>query len=59
VPFEQYAEPLAAALRQRGGHLRTLFFPAEGHVFSQQAMAEVRVAAATFFRAHLAKHSGR
>lgn len=58
VPFPKYSEPLVAALRQRRAHLKTRFFPSEGHVFSQQAMTEVREAAATFFRANLAKHNG-
>ena len=53
VPFEQYAKPLERALRQRGGNLQTRFFPAEAHVFTPQAMQEVRGAAAAFFRRHL------
>ena len=53
VPFDKYAQPLERTLRQRGVTLQTRFFPNEAHVFTPQAMQEVRGAAATFFRRHL------
>ena len=55
VPFQKYAEQMVGVLRQRGANFKTKFFPAEGHVFTARAMAEVRAAAVEFFRAHLAK----
>lgn len=55
VPFRKYAEQLVALLRQRGTNFKTRFFPGEGHVFTAQAMSEVRGAAVEFFRAHLAR----
>jgi dienelactone hydrolase len=57
VPFEKYARQLVDVLRQRGATFKTRFFPGEGHVFSAQAMTEVRGAAVEFFRAHLGKKS--
>lgn len=53
VPFQKYAKQLVAVLRQRGGILKTRFFPGEGHVFSAGAMTQVRTAAIEFFREHL------
>ncbi|HEY2614482.1 MAG TPA: dienelactone hydrolase family protein [Chthoniobacterales bacterium] len=59
VPFQKYAQPLVALLRERGANFETRFFPEEGHVFSAEAMAQVRDAAAGFFARHLApKRSG-
>lgn len=55
VPFQKYARPLVAVLHQRGGIVKTRFFPEEGHVFSAAAMTEVRAAAVEFFRQHPAK----
>lgn len=55
VPFQKYARPLMALLHERGSFLKTRFFPGEGHVFSAQAMSEVRSAAVKFFREHLAE----
>jgi dienelactone hydrolase len=55
VPFQKYARPLVAVLRQRRAIFKTRFFPGEGHVFSAQAMSEVRAAAVEFFREHLVK----
>jgi dienelactone hydrolase len=55
VPFQKYARSLVAVLRQRRATLKTRFFPGEGHVFSAQAMSEVRAAAVEFFREHLVK----
>ncbi|PZR75847.1 MAG: hypothetical protein DLM73_04165 [Chthoniobacterales bacterium] len=56
VPFQKYAKPLAAVLRQRGTFFKTQFFPKEGHVFRAAAMSEVRPAAVNFFREHLARN---
>jgi dienelactone hydrolase len=53
VPFQKYAKQLVAVLRQRGGILKTRFFPGEGHVFSAGAMTQVRAATVEFFREHL------
>jgi dienelactone hydrolase len=53
VPFQKYAKPLAAVLRNRGVIPQMRFFPGEGHVFSAQAMSEVRAASVKFFREHL------
>lgn len=55
VPFPKYAEPLLPVLRRRAASVQTRFFPAEAHVFSQRAMAEVRPAAAKFFAQHLTR----
>ena len=55
VPFQKYARPLVAVLHQRGANFKTRFFRREGHVFTAQAMAEVRAAAAGFFRENLPK----
>jgi dienelactone hydrolase len=49
VPVEKYAKPLRRVLRERGGHVETLFVPGEGHVFSEAAMAIVRPKVAKFF----------
>ena len=54
VPFTKYAKPLVPVLRERAMVVQTKFFPDEGHVFTPAAMDEVRLAAANFFRAHLA-----
>jgi dienelactone hydrolase len=59
VPFQKYARPLVAVMRQRGAIYETRFFPGEGHVFSAPAMAEVRAAAVEFFRKHLAKNEAK
>lgn len=53
VPVEKYAKPLLAVLRERGGHVDTEFVPGEGHVFSEAAMAAVRLKVAKFFREKL------
>ncbi len=53
VPVEKYARPLLGVLRVRGGHVETDFVPAEGHVFSETAMAAVRPKAAKFFSREL------
>jgi dipeptidyl aminopeptidase/acylaminoacyl peptidase len=53
VPFQKYAQPLVKVLRQRGGTIKTHFFPEEGHVFTSSAMSKVRQDAAEFFRQHL------
>ena len=53
VPVEKYAKPLLRALRERGGHVETEFVPGEGHVFSEAAMAGVRVKVAKFFAREL------
>lgn len=55
VPFQKYARPLAALLHERGFFVKTRYFPRERHVFSAQAMSEVRPAAMKFFREHLAE----
>jgi len=55
VPFQKYAKPLVAVLRERGGFFKTRFFPGEGHVFSTAAMSQVRPAAVEFFREYLPK----
>lgn len=55
VPVAKYAHPLASLLRKRATKLETRFFPSEGHVFSQPAMAQVRAAAAQWFRRSLAR----
>jgi dienelactone hydrolase len=55
VPFQKYARPLVGVLRQRGASFRTRFFPGEGHVFTAEAMSEVRAAAVEFFRENLTK----
>src|SRR6202140_1487586 len=41
VPVEKYARPLVRVLRMRSGQVETDFVPAEGHVFSEAAMAIV------------------
>ena len=53
VSFDRYAKPLVPLLRSRGAPVETRFFPAEGHVFTQEAMLKVREEAARFFRQHL------
>ena len=57
VSFEKYAKPLVPLLRSRGAPVATRFFPAEGHVFTQDAMVKVRQDAAIFFRQHLGRRS--
>lgn len=52
VPMAKYAEPMAAALRERSPDVARRTFPAEGHVFTASAMAEVKPLAARFLRAH-------
>jgi dienelactone hydrolase len=59
VPFQKYARPLVAVMRQRGAVYKTRFFPGEGHVFSAPAMSEVRAAAVEFFREHLVKNEAK
>ncbi|MEY2564068.1 MAG: carboxymethylenebutenolidase [Verrucomicrobiota bacterium] len=56
VPFQKYAKQLVTVLRQRGGILKTRFFPGEGHVFSAGSMSQVRAAAVDFFREHLPRN---
>jgi dienelactone hydrolase len=53
VPVEKYAKPLLRVLRARGGRVETEFVPGEGHVFSETAMARVRVKVARFFAREL------
>jgi dipeptidyl aminopeptidase/acylaminoacyl peptidase len=53
VPMEKYAKPLLRVLRERGGRVETEFVPGEGHVFSEAAMAGVRLKAAKFFAREL------
>jgi dienelactone hydrolase len=53
VPVEKYAKPLLRVLRERGGPVETEFVPGEGHVFSEAAMAGVRVKVAKFFAREL------
>ena len=55
VSFTRYAKPLLPLLRSRGARVETRFFPAEGHVFTQTAMLQVRRHAARFFRQHLGR----
>lgn len=55
VPFEKYAQPLVAVLRERGAPLKVRFFPGEGHVFTAQAMSSVRETAVGFFRQYLGR----
>jgi dienelactone hydrolase len=50
VPFQKYAQPLVAVLRERGATPTVRFFPGEGHVFTASAMAIVRAKAVEFFR---------
>jgi carboxymethylenebutenolidase len=53
VPFQKYAQPLVAVLRQRGAPPTVRFFPGEGHVFTASAMTIVRAKAVEFFRQNL------
>ena len=53
VPVEKYAKPLLQLLRARGGRVETHFVPGEGHVFSEPAMAVVRMKVAKFFAREL------
>jgi carboxymethylenebutenolidase len=53
VSFDKYARPLVTLLRSRGAPVEIQFFPAESHVFTQDAMLKVRQEAARFFRKHL------
>lgn len=55
VPFEKYAQPLVAVLRERGATPKVRFFPEEGHVFPAVAMLRVREEATKFFRQHLGR----
>lgn len=55
VPFQKYAQPLVAVLRERGAPPKVRFFPGEGHVFTAVAMSSVRDAAADFFHQHLGR----
>jgi carboxymethylenebutenolidase len=55
VPFQKYAQPLVAVLRERGAASKVRFFPGEGHVFTAVAMSRVRDEAAKFFRQHLGR----
>lgn len=55
VPFEKYAQPLVAVLRERGATSKVRFFPGEGHVFTAFAMSTVRDEAVEFFRQHLGR----
>lgn len=55
VPFEKYAQPLVAVLRERGVTPKVRFFPEEGHVFTAVAMLWVREAAVEFFRRHVGR----
>lgn len=55
VSFEKYARPLVPLLRSRGAPVKTLFFPAEGHVFTQESMLKVREEATHFFQQHLSR----
>ena len=49
VPFREYAARAVPELRKRSPHVRTRFFPDEGHGFSKAAMTSVRRDTATFF----------
>ncbi|MEP6822370.1 MAG: dienelactone hydrolase family protein [Chthoniobacterales bacterium] len=49
VPFEKYAKPLQQLLRERGGKVETDFVQGQGHVFSEEAMKEVRPKVVSFF----------
>ena len=53
VPVEKYAKTLRRVLSERGGHVETDWVPAEGHVFSETAMAAVRPKVAKFFAREL------
>lgn len=53
VPVEKYAKALRRVLGERGGHVETDWVPAEGHVFSETAMAAVRPKVAKFFAREL------
>jgi len=55
VPFQKYAQPLVAIMRDRGAPPKVRFFPGEGHVFTAVAMASVRAAAVEFFHQHLGR----
>jgi carboxymethylenebutenolidase len=55
VPFQKYAQPLVAVLRERGAISQVRYFPEEGHVFSAVAMSGVRNAAVQFFHQHLGR----
>jgi dienelactone hydrolase len=55
VPFQKYAQPLVAVLRERGATPKVRFFPGEGHVFTAVAMSSVRNAAVEFFHQHLGR----
>jgi carboxymethylenebutenolidase len=53
VPNEKYTQPLLEFLRAHHDPFETRLFPGEGHVFSRDAAAKVREAAAEFFTRHL------
>lgn len=53
VPFEKFALPLAALLKERGNRVATRFYPVEGHRFTETAEQQVRAEAAEFFDRHL------
>jgi dienelactone hydrolase len=53
VPYPKYATPLTALLRQRGAHFETHFFKAQGHVFTQAALVDLRAETVKFFRQNL------
>jgi dienelactone hydrolase len=55
VPFQKYATPLVAVLRERGATPKMQFFPDEGHVFTAVAMSNVRNAAVEFFHQYLGR----
>lgn len=55
VPFQKYAQPLVAVLRERDAPPKVRFFPGEGHVFTAVAMSSVRDAAVEFFHQHLGR----
>jgi dienelactone hydrolase len=55
VPFQKYAQPLVAVLRERGATPKVRFFPGEGHVFTALAMSSVRDAAVEIFHQHLGR----
>ena len=53
VPVEKFARPLLRVLREHGAQVETDWVPAEGHVFSETAMATVRPKVANFFAREL------
>jgi dienelactone hydrolase len=55
VPFQKYARPLVAVLRERGAPHAVRFFPEERHVFTASAMTIVRARAVEFFRQRLGR----